>query len=155
MHHANDLNKFIAEAGRVLKKGGLLITVRDHVIFNNKDKEWFLENHPLHKYYGGENAFTPNQYKEAMHKAGLKVVEELKYYESIINYFPHSTEKIEGMYETKKRIAISHLKRKLSFLSNMAFLQRMYFKRIKLSKESVYDETKVPGRMHTYISIKK
>ena len=47
MHHAYDLNKFIEECGRVLKPGGLLLTVRDHVVFNKQDKEWFLEIHPL------------------------------------------------------------------------------------------------------------
>ncbi len=58
MHHANNLNKFIKECVRVLKPNGLLLTIRDHVIYDEKDKNWFLEYHPLHKIYEGENAFT-------------------------------------------------------------------------------------------------
>ena len=42
MHHASELDKFVAECLRVLKPGGRLLTVRDHVIFNEKDKEWFF-----------------------------------------------------------------------------------------------------------------
>ncbi|PHQ58442.1 MAG: SAM-dependent methyltransferase, partial [Sulfurimonas sp.] len=71
MHHANDLNKFIGECGRVVKNGGLLLTIRDHVIFDAKDKEWFLESHPLHKFYGGENAYKPEEYESAMENASM------------------------------------------------------------------------------------
>ena len=90
MHHAYDLNKFVAEASGVIKKNGLFISIRDHVIFNEKDKQWFLENHPLQKFYGGENAFQPLQYRNAMQKAGLRVEKEIKYFENVINYFPNS-----------------------------------------------------------------
>lgn len=41
MHHANNLDKFIAECARVLKKDGMLLTVRDHVVFDEADKHWF------------------------------------------------------------------------------------------------------------------
>jgi len=34
MHHANDLQKFIAEGVRTLKPGGLFLTVRDHVVYD-------------------------------------------------------------------------------------------------------------------------
>src|SRR5947209_473204 len=53
MHHAYDLEIFVKECARVLKKGGLFITIRDHVIRDEKDKAWFLEMHPLQKFYGG------------------------------------------------------------------------------------------------------
>ena len=49
MHHANNLNKFIAECVRVLKPGGLLLTIRDHVIYSDNDKIAFLKAHPLQK----------------------------------------------------------------------------------------------------------
>src|SRR6218665_2767101 len=62
MHHAYDLGRFINECTRVLKPGGLLITIRDHVIYDEADKKWFLEHHPLQKFYGGENAFTAAEY---------------------------------------------------------------------------------------------
>lgn len=155
MHHAYDLEKFVAEASRVLKKGGLLFTVRDHVIFDEDDKKWFLENHPLHKFYGGENAFTAAEYKNAMQNAGLTIKKEIKYYESIINYFPSSAEEISAMFQMKKDKAILNLNKKIGVFSKLDFLQKMYFKKINLNKNSVYDENKIPGRMYSYLCIKK
>jgi len=88
MHHAADLNQFVANCMRFLKKGGLFLTVRDHVVFDDADKAWFLECHPLHKYYGGENAFTKDEYLTAIQKGGAEIKEVLAYYDSVINYFP-------------------------------------------------------------------
>jgi len=155
MHHAYDLDKFVAEASRVTKKNGLFITIRDHVVFDKKDKEWFLENHPLQKFYCGENAFTPTEYKTAILNAGLKIEKEIKYYDSVINYFPSSKEEISDMFQIRKNKVISHLNTKIGVLSRLSFLQKMYFKRIGLNKNSVYDERKIPGRMYSYLAVKK
>ena len=155
MHHAYNLDKFVAEASRVLKKDGLLITVRDHVVFDEKDKNWFLENHPLQKYYGGENAFSPSEYKNAIKKAGLKIEKEIKHYDNVINYFPLSKEEFINMYKSKKEKAIFNLSKKTGALSIFPFLQQMYFKRIGLDEKDIYDENKIPGRMYSYIAIKK
>ncbi|MDI6049194.1 class I SAM-dependent methyltransferase [Flavobacterium sp. XS2P24] len=155
MHHAYDLEKFVAEASRVTKKNGLFITIRDHIIFDERDKEWFLNNHPLQKFYGGENAFTPSEYKTAMIKAGLKIEEEIKYFDNIINYYPSSKEEISNMFEFAKSKALLNLNKKIGVLSKISFLQEMYFKKIGLSKESVYDEKKISGRMYSYLCIKK
>lgn len=155
MHHAYDLGKFVAEASRVTKKQGLFITIRDHVVFDKNDKEWFLENHPLQKFYGGENAFTPTEYKTAMQKAGLKIYKEIRYYDNIINYFPTSKEEVLNMFQLAKDKAILDLNKKIGALSKIPFLQEIYFKKINLNKESVFDENKVPGRMYSYVCIKK
>lgn len=155
MHHAYDLDKFVAEANRVTKKNGLFITIRDHVIFNKKDKEWFLENHPLQKFYGGENAFTSTEYKTAMIKAGFKIIKEIKYFENIINYFPSSKEDISNRFQFAKNKAIQHLNNKIGVLSKISFFQGLYFKKIGLNKERIYNESKVPGRMYSYLCIKK
>jgi ubiquinone/menaquinone biosynthesis C-methylase UbiE len=155
MHHAYDLEKFVAEASRVIKKGGLFITIRDHVIFDKKDKEWFLESHPLQKYYGGENAFTPTEYKSAMISAGLEVQKEIKYYDSVINYFPVSRQEILNMFQQKKGKAILSLNKKIGVLSKVPFLQKIYFKKIGLNKDDVYNEYKVAGRMYSYLCVKK
>jgi len=155
MHHAMDLNKFIKEAVRVLKPNGLLLTIRDHVIFNEKDKQWFLENHPLQKFYGGENAYTPKEYKNAFLLAGASIIEELKYYDSVINYFPVTTKEKEAMkqqYFHKHKLL---LKNKLGILANLPFVFEMYKLAKEINHSKVYDESKVPGRMYSYIAIKQ
>jgi ubiquinone/menaquinone biosynthesis C-methylase UbiE len=155
MHHAHDLSLFLKECARVLKKGGLLITVRDHVIFDEQDKKWFLENHPLQKFYGGENAFTELEYKNAMEQAGLKIQQRLKHFESVINYFPLSeSEKIGN--ETKNELFIDTLiRKKLGPLSAVPLLKKMAQHYVKGKLKSVYDERKVPGRMYTFLALKK
>jgi ubiquinone/menaquinone biosynthesis C-methylase UbiE len=155
MHHANDLNKFIKESVRVLKPGGLLLTIRDHVVFDQKDKEWFLEMHPLHKFYGGENAFTPEEYRGAIKMAGAEIKKELKYYDSVINYFPLSKNDIAKMKDDYTEKIKRGLRRKLGFLGKFHFVFSIY-KLVKgISDENIYDESQVPGRMYSYIAIKK
>lgn len=154
MHHAYDLNKFVAEASRVTKKNGLFITIRDHVIFNEKDKDWFLENHPLQKFYGGENAFTPSEYKNAMKNAGLKIEREIKYFDNIINYFPSSKDDILTSFETRRNKVISNLNRKIGVLSKLNFLQNIYLKKYNLDKKKIYNEELIPGRMYSYVATK-
>ena len=130
---------------RVLKKGGLFFTVRDHVIYNEKDKAWFLENHPLQKYYGGENAFTSNEYKSAIQSAGLILQKELKFFDSVINYFPDSA---ENMQNRRKKIE-SELKKNLIF--------KIFSKKRRLQADKILleSEKSIPGRMYSYIAIKK
>jgi ubiquinone/menaquinone biosynthesis C-methylase UbiE len=94
MHHAQDLSTFIKEAYRVLKKGGILFTLRDHVVDNEIQKSEFLSGHPLHKFYGGENAFSKEEYLFAMRSAGFNIKKILGPYDSIINLFPTTKENI-------------------------------------------------------------
>ncbi len=146
MHHANNLNKFVAEMARVLKKGGLFLTVRDHVIYNEEDKKWFLNNHPLQKYYGGENAFTLEEYKNAIAQAGLTLVKELKFYDSEINYFPS-----EHYNKSRKQ----HLKNKIGIFANFPFVFSLYNFYIDKKTKQISYEKNIPGRMYSYIALKK
>lgn len=153
MHHAHDLGRFVAEASRVLKKGGLFITVRDHVVFDSKDKEWFLQNHPLQKFYGGENAFSPEEYKTAMQKAGLQVLQEIKHFESVINYFPLTREEVQNYLDNQIKQRERHLLHKIGFLGKLSFLKKLYHLYLdkKVGKIQPLDEKNVPGRMYSYI----
>lgn len=153
MHHANNLQKFIKECSRVLKKGGMLITVRDHVIFNQKDKEWFLEEHALQKYYGGENAYTPAEYEKAMTDANLTIQLKLKHFDSVINYFPSTKEQIETMESTALINIKKNLKNKLGRFASFPFVLTLYKLKIGFPKY-LKDETKIAGRMYSYIAIK-
>lgn len=145
MHHAYDLQKFVGEMSRVVKKGGMFFTVRDHVIFNENDKQWFLENHPLQKYYGGENAFTPEEYKNAIKKSNLEIIEELNFFDSEINFFPQTQEEINR----KKQLII----KSINGYRFLKFFPKIIRKRVK--KKLAEFETQIPGRMYSYIAIKK
>ena len=133
MHHAYHLENFVAAAFRVLKPKGFLITIRDHVVETPKEKEIFLRRHPLHKFYGGENAFSLAEYKNAIQKAGFEI---LKFYtpsETPINYHPWSK---------------SIVKNKLGLFGKMNFVVDFIW--FGLSKR--WDS--MPGRLYTFIAQK-
>ena len=152
MHHAYDLNLFVKNLATLLKPGGCLLTIRDHVIFDEKDKEKFLEAHPLHKFYGGENAFTATQYRDALTGAGLHILKELRYYDSVINYFPVTK---EGLINEKKKLLSalkSALKSKIGLLADIPFVFNIYQRKNRANWEK--NESSIPGRMYSYIAKK-
>jgi SAM-dependent methyltransferase len=88
LHHARDLRQLCREIGRVLKPGGCLIATREHVISSKGDLPAFLESHPLHSRYGGENAYLLDEYKQAIAAGGLRLLKVLNPLQSEINTFP-------------------------------------------------------------------
>lgn len=152
MHHAHDLKRFLLSCARVLKPGGALLTVRDHVVFNPRDKAWFLKNHPLQRFYGGENAFSPAEYKQAMEGAGLSVVKELRHFDSVINYFPSSKNDIKFHKENLEQQLSQKLRSKLGSLSRLPFLMSLY--KFKNRKSFLLEEKNIPGRMYSYLCVK-
>jgi len=92
LHHARDLPAFCREIARVLSPGGLLVSVRDHVISGPDQLQPFLDSHPLHRHYGGENAFELSEYRLALTRAGLRIQKEIGSLASVINFAPHTPE---------------------------------------------------------------
>lgn len=90
LHHTSDLAAACREFLRVLKPGGRLLAVREHVISRPEDLPAFLDLHPLHKLYGGENAFLLPQYEAAICAAGFRLDTVLAPFESAINYAPYT-----------------------------------------------------------------
>lgn len=154
MHHASELNAFIMEAGRVLKPGGLLLTIRDHVIFSDRDKQDFLLTHPLQRFYGGENAFTADQYISAIRNAGFQIRKHLKYYDSVINYFPVKATDVSNTGKLMRENFRQSLRKRFgSWVVNFPFLQLLEL--ISCLKNGDWtDERRIPGRMNSFIAIK-
>jgi SAM-dependent methyltransferase len=90
LHHTRDLSAACAEFFRVLKPGGRLLAVREHVISRPADLGAFLQIHPLHHLYGGENAFQLAQYEGAIRAAGFQIEQTLGPLESAVNFAPHT-----------------------------------------------------------------
>lgn len=101
LHHAQDLSKLCSEIRRVLKPGGTFIAVRDHVISKPEDLPRFLAVHPLHKLYGGENAFLLSDYISAMQQAGLIVKRVIKPFDNVINYAPRSQDGLKTEFRQR------------------------------------------------------
>ena len=86
LHHAYDLGQLCKEVSRVLKPGGRFIAMRDHVLFRKADLGKFLNSHPLHYLYGGENAYLLREYVAALDSAPLEVEHVLRSFETPIHY---------------------------------------------------------------------
>ncbi len=155
MHHANNLHKFVYEAGRVLKKGGILFTVRDHVIYDLKDKSWFIETHPLHRFYGGENAFTLNEYTNAIKCSGLKITKILKHFDSVINYYPLTKSEFLRQEKNYKKELKHTVKKYYGWYSFINIFTNKLINKIKHMVDHPLNETNTPGRMYTFIATKK
>lgn len=92
LHHARDIGRTCREIFRVLKPGGRLLATREHVISRRSDLPRFLEGHPLHHLYGGENAYLVSEYEQSIAQAGLRLVRTLAPLDSPVNFFPMSRE---------------------------------------------------------------
>lgn len=94
LHHARDLSGLCREIARVVRPGGTVLAMREHVISKPSDLQKFFDVHPLHHLYGGENAFLLDDYIGALESAGLSMNRCLGPFESAINYAPYTRESL-------------------------------------------------------------
>ncbi len=135
LHHAVDLNRLCREVARVLRPGGRFIATREPVLTREEDRPIFLENHPLHRLFGGENAYRLAIYRSAIESAGLAIDRIYNPLESDINAFPDSRA------EYKRRIARRLLLPGPGWVPDFAL--------------KLYGATlDVPGRLYTFVASK-
>jgi SAM-dependent methyltransferase len=96
LHHTRDLAATCRELYRILKPGGALIAVREHVVSHEHDLPKFLDSHPLHRHYGGENAFRLATYTDSIRGAGFDLEQVLSPLRSPINLAPQSIDGLRG-----------------------------------------------------------
>lgn len=144
LHHIGDLGRVLAECGRVLKPGGLLLATREHVVKDEKELSTFLQNHPVHALVGGEYAFPLRVYLEAFARSGLNVDRVIAPWESVINAYP-----IVASDDELKEYPRRALERKYGWMGTAigsippiaALIRRNLFDR-------------VPGRMYSFLASK-
>jgi SAM-dependent methyltransferase len=101
LHHTSELRVACKEFFRVLKPGGKLIAVREHVISRPEDLDTFLAIHPLHRFYGGENAFELEVYETSIRGAGFKIEHVIGPLESALNFAPHTLKSLQQEVATR------------------------------------------------------
>lgn len=146
LHHANDLTQFCKEAARVLKPGGVFIATREHVLSKESDLDTFLANHPLHKHYGGEHAFTLKQYLDAIKSGGLHLTKVLHPYASVINYAPLSEKELKQQFSKTLSKAVG------KSVAHRVIQNETLFTFIKDLKAARFHQ---PGRLYSFIATKK
>jgi SAM-dependent methyltransferase len=154
MHHAANLQKFVSEAYRVLKPKGIFFTVRDHVVNTPAEKQAFLESHPLQKYYGGENAFSLEEYQQALKMAGFNILLTLKQYDSVINYFPMtSTDFHRNVTEYRKNLQKKFLKGGALWKRNR-FTKKIYSWWLEWKNKIPFNESLKKDKLYSFLSRK-
>jgi len=135
LHHAKDLNRLCEEVARVLRRDGKFIATREPVLTREADRETFLNEHPLHKLFGGENAYRLATYTSAIENAGLKIDRVYNPLETDINVFPGTRA------DTKLRIARRLMLPSAQWVPDLAL--RLF--------GSLSD---APGRLYTFVASK-
>jgi len=101
LHHTSDLTSACAEFQRVLKPGGVMLAVREHVISSKADLPAFFDIHPLHHLYGGENAFLLVEYEAAIRQAGFVDLQVISPWHSPINFAPYRLNSLQQAIAAK------------------------------------------------------
>lgn len=135
LHHAKDLNKLCREIWRVLTQKGTFIATREHVISKKEDLPVFLENHPLHHLYGGENAYLLKEYISSITQAGLQLTKILNPFNSDINLYPNTVADIKERITRRIKLPISRI-----IPNNLINL--------------LGDNIRTPGRLYSFIGRK-
>ncbi len=103
LHHIRDLEAACREFFRVLKPGGMLLAIREHVISSLTDLPRFLDQHPLHRLYGGEYAFKLEQYFAALQQAGFASLDVISPWHSPLNFAPYTLDSLKD--ELARRVS--------------------------------------------------
>ena len=141
LHHAADLDAFCREMARLVRPGGTVITLRDHVIDGPASKAAFFKIHPLHHLYGGENAFRAEEYRTALVNAGLAITKEFGSFDSVINYAPFG--ELEIRREAENRLPTAIRRVATPVMRALPFSLLTYF--------ATYADRR-PGRLVSYVA---
>lgn len=144
-HHAKNISQFCKEVYRVLKKDGLFIITREHVISKKEDLQIFLDSHDLHHLYGGENAYLLSEYEKAIRDSGLKLSKVYGPFDSVVNYAPLEKDYIEKNLQAFLRNRVGWIVP--NKILRLPFARRLFMKILNRKDRS-------PGRLFSFIAKK-
>lgn len=145
LHHATVLGKMLRECARILRPGGVFFACREHVVDDERQKAEFLASHPVHRYTGGENAYSLEEYLEAIRGSGMALKECLGPWDSVINAFPEARSE-EELKARPLRLLLDRHRVLGPVLAHFPFAVRRYERRMKADRS--------PGRLYAFLAVK-
>jgi SAM-dependent methyltransferase len=144
LHHAADLEQFLAEVTRVLRPDGVLLACREHVVDDEAQLRAFLDTHPVHRLAGGENAYSLPRYLSAIAASGLVLRALMGPWDSVINAFPavRSAAELADYPAQRLEARFGALGRALSRIPGV---RPLVWRRIRRP---------IPGRMYSFLCSK-
>ena len=141
LHHVHDLEATVSDLGRVLQRNGAILVTREHVADDEQQLAEFRATHPLHRFYGGENAYPLRRYLDAFAAAGLELDEVWGPHESILNFYPGTEVERQATVRQIANHSCLRLGRLLAWHPN--------FRRAQLKRFTRLDQT--PGRIYSFL----
>jgi len=145
LHHLPDLESACREFYRVLKPGGTLIMIREHVISKAGDLARFQALHPLHRYYGGEHAYPLDRYVSAIVGAGFSVQEVMRPFGSAINLHPYTDDQLRT--EIAQRLGLAG--GRLAGAFRVLLANRCVWWLVRRSLDIIDNR---PGRLYSFVA---
>ena len=141
LHHADDIKLMLKEFNRLLKRDGLLLSIRDHVVDNyGESLERFLDSQIDHQYYKGENAYTLKDYIAFIKEAGFMVKKVLTPYSNQINL----------------NLSDEEILKKIMQSTVGKWITMLFGKKISLLLNQYHNSRKkIPGRLYSFVAIKE
>lgn len=94
-HHIKELEGFLKEVRRILKDDGIICCIRDHVIWNENQREDFFKSHPFYHITKDEGCYYLHEYTNAFRNAGFKLEKVLNPSSSALNWYPTKKEDVK------------------------------------------------------------
>lgn len=143
LHHVSNCSQLCREVRRVLRPGGIYLACAEHVISNERQRLKFLQEHPMNRFTGDENALRVSDYRRAFAEGGLELSQVLRSFDSAINYAPYTRAGLRsGLRERMRRFPGGGL------LARLALARQSY--PILLRALSWADPR--PGRVYSFIA---
>ena len=146
LHHARDLESFVAECARLVKPGGIFVASREHVVTDSAERAEFLSNHVIHRLTGSEGAFELWRYEQAIQSAGLKIKRVYGPLDSVVNTYPgFSSAELAELPRKRWRQKLGGLG---ALVADVPVASSWMMKRIARNTDPA------PGRLYTFVAAK-
>jgi 2-polyprenyl-3-methyl-5-hydroxy-6-metoxy-1,4-benzoquinol methylase len=144
LHHSSNPKQILRECWRILKKGGCILSSREHVVDNEAQLREFLGGHPIHQLAGGEGAYPLSRYLDSFKSAGLQLEKTIGPWDSIINAYPAVRAQTE-LAKYPSRLWTSKFGFLGTLISRLPFMSSLTWRWLNRP---------VPGRMFSFLAYK-